>query len=58
MLLFVNLCTQVVPKQSPLDNAGENMDVVLTPHSFTSFDLLRESGSIKMKTDSLSRSSI
>ncbi|KAJ4706781.1 alpha-L-arabinofuranosidase 1 [Melia azedarach] len=49
---------KVVPKQSPLDNAGENMDVVLTPHSFTSFDLLRESGSIKMKTDSLSRSSI
>ncbi|KAJ0961544.1 hypothetical protein J5N97_001717 [Dioscorea zingiberensis] len=30
---------KVVPLQSKLQNAGENMDVVIAPHSFISFDL-------------------
>ncbi|KAF5182580.1 Alpha-l-arabinofuranosidase [Thalictrum thalictroides] len=33
---------KVVPVQSVLKNAGANMDVVLSPHSLTSFDLLRK----------------
>jgi alpha-N-arabinofuranosidase len=36
---------QVAPTQSLLENAGEEMDVVLLPHSFTSFDLLTEDSS-------------
>ncbi|XP_072997622.1 alpha-L-arabinofuranosidase 1-like [Typha latifolia] len=30
---------KVVPVQTMLSNAGTNMDVVISPHSFTSFDL-------------------
>ncbi|RWR74829.1 alpha-L-arabinofuranosidase 1-like protein isoform X1 [Cinnamomum micranthum f. kanehirae] len=31
---------KVAPIQSTLEKAGPDMDVVLTPHSFTAFDLL------------------
>ncbi|XP_056158386.1 alpha-L-arabinofuranosidase 1-like [Syzygium oleosum] len=37
---------KVVPIQSILENAGKEMDVVILPYSFTSFDLLKESTSI------------
>ncbi|KAF8043721.1 hypothetical protein BT93_A1898 [Corymbia citriodora subsp. variegata] len=37
---------QVVPIQSPLENAGKRMDVVILPYSFTSFNLLKKSTSI------------
>ncbi|KAJ6749556.1 hypothetical protein OIU85_000218 [Salix viminalis] len=33
---------KVVPAHSMLENADKDMDVVLSPHSSTSFDLLRE----------------
>lgn len=36
---------QVAPTQSLVENAGEKMDVVLLPRSFTSFDLLTEDSS-------------
>lgn len=50
---------KVVPTQKLLDNAGKDMDVVLSPYSLTSFDLLTESNSIRITgTDSLSRSFI
>ncbi|GLT73036.1 hypothetical protein SLA2020_449230 [Shorea laevis] len=49
---------KVAPAQSPLENAGEDMDVVLPPRSFTSFDLLKESSNLRTTgTDSSSRSS-
>ncbi|KAF6163868.1 hypothetical protein GIB67_024723 [Kingdonia uniflora] len=35
---------KVVPTESLFEGAGIDMDVVLTPHSFTSFNLLRNSG--------------
>ncbi|KAK6942092.1 Alpha-L-arabinofuranosidase, C-terminal [Dillenia turbinata] len=41
---------KVVPNQSLLENAADYMNVVLLPHSFTSFDLLMEPKSLlKMK---------
>ncbi|KAI6696966.1 hypothetical protein NL676_017085 [Syzygium grande] len=50
---------KVVPIQSLLENAGKEMDVVILPYSFTSFDLLKESTSIRIKGDDhSSRSSI
>jgi alpha-N-arabinofuranosidase len=50
---------QVVPAQTMIENADKDMDVVLSPYSLTSFDLLTESNDIRMpRTDSLSRSSI
>ncbi|KAG5252594.1 alpha-L-arabinofuranosidase [Salix suchowensis] len=50
---------QVVPAQTLVENADKDMDVVLSPYSLTSFDLLTESNSIRMpQTDSFSRSSI
>ncbi|KAH9738664.1 alpha-L-arabinofuranosidase 1 [Citrus sinensis] len=50
---------KVVPSLTLLENAAKDMDVVISPYSFTSFDLLRESVSMKMEgTDSFSRSSI
>lgn len=50
---------KVVATQSLLENAGKEMDVVILPYSFTSFDLLKESTSIRMKGDDYSsRSSI
>jgi alpha-N-arabinofuranosidase len=50
---------QVVPAQSMLENADKDIDVVLSPYSLTSFDLLTESNNIRMpQTDSFSRSSI
>lgn len=50
--------TKVVPAQSILENAGKDMNIVLLPHSFTSFDLLKESVNLRTTgTDSFSRSS-
>uniref|UniRef100_A0A6N2KSZ9 non-reducing end alpha-L-arabinofuranosidase n=1 Tax=Salix viminalis TaxID=40686 RepID=A0A6N2KSZ9_SALVM len=50
---------KVVPAQTLVENADKDMDLVLTPYSVTSFDLLTESNSIRMpQTDSFSRSSI
>ncbi|XP_031258531.1 alpha-L-arabinofuranosidase 1-like [Pistacia vera] len=31
---------KVVPRSSPLENAGKNMEVVVSPHSITSYDLM------------------
>ncbi|KAK6942091.1 Alpha-L-arabinofuranosidase, C-terminal [Dillenia turbinata] len=39
---------KVVPIQSPLENAADHMNVVVLPHSFTSFDLLMEAKSLLM----------
>uniref|UniRef100_A0A5B6YMF0 non-reducing end alpha-L-arabinofuranosidase n=1 Tax=Davidia involucrata TaxID=16924 RepID=A0A5B6YMF0_DAVIN len=39
---------KVVPVQSLLENPGEDMDVILPPHSFTSFDLLRQSDILRI----------
>lgn len=41
---------QVIPKRSLLESAGEEMEVVISPQSFTSIDLLLES-SLKVGTD-------
>lgn len=50
---------QVVPTQSLLKNAGKETSVSVPPHSFASFDLLKESSTLKMPgTDSATRSSI
>ncbi|PKI58955.1 alpha-L-arabinofuranosidase 1 [Punica granatum] len=51
---------KVVPVLSLLKAAGNDMDAVLSPYSFTSFDLLKKSSSIKVlgSDDSSSRSSI
>ncbi|KAI4300950.1 hypothetical protein L6164_034275 [Bauhinia variegata] len=50
---------KVVPKQSQLSSAGKDMNVVFPPHSFTSFDLLKESNDLKMPgSDYSTRSSI
>nr|ADP88923.1 alpha-N-arabinofuranosidase [Gunnera manicata] len=40
---------KVVPIQSGLGITGENLDFVLSPHSFTSFDLLRERINLRSK---------
>lgn len=50
---------QVAPIKSLLENVGEDMDVVLLPRSFTSFDLLTEdSSNLRTRgTDYSSRSS-
>jgi alpha-N-arabinofuranosidase len=49
---------QVVPAQSMLENADKDIDVVLSPYSLTSFDLLAESNNIRTpQIDSFSRSS-
>ncbi|CAK7340313.1 unnamed protein product [Dovyalis caffra] len=49
---------KVVPAQTLLENAAKDMDVVLSPYSLTSLDLLTESSNIRMpQTDSFSRSS-
>ncbi|KAB5519242.1 hypothetical protein DKX38_023561 [Salix brachista] len=39
---------KVVPAQFMVENADKDMNVVLTPYSVTSFDLLTESNSIRM----------
>ncbi|XP_057437861.1 alpha-L-arabinofuranosidase 1-like [Lotus japonicus] len=39
---------KVVPIQSLLQNVGKEMNVVVPPHSFSSFDLLKESSNLKM----------
>lgn len=51
---------QVIPKQSLLESASEEMEVVISPRSFTSIDLLMESSDIIRTTgaDSVSVSSI
>ncbi|KAK2652204.1 hypothetical protein Ddye_012060 [Dipteronia dyeriana] len=51
---------KVNPTPDLLENADKEMEVKLSPHSFTSFDLLKQSvSSIEMKgSDSLSRSSM
>ncbi|KAL9425166.1 hypothetical protein AB3S75_032158 [Citrus x aurantiifolia] len=50
---------KVVPSLTLLETAAKDMDVVISPYSFTSYDLLRESVAMKMEgTDSFSRSSI
>ncbi|XP_027353356.1 alpha-L-arabinofuranosidase 1-like isoform X1 [Abrus precatorius] len=50
---------KVVPIQSLLQNVGKDMNVTIPPHSFTSFDLLKESSNLKMPgSDSSTRSSI
>ncbi|XP_031270762.1 alpha-L-arabinofuranosidase 1-like [Pistacia vera] len=33
---------KVVPRSSPLENAGKDMEVVVSPHSVTSYDLMLE----------------
>ncbi|KAJ0098920.1 hypothetical protein Patl1_22267 [Pistacia atlantica] len=33
---------KVVPRSSPLENAGKDMEVVVSPHSITSYDLMLE----------------
>lgn len=51
--------TKVVPTKSLLQTAGENIDAVVPAHSLVSFDLLKETSSIRIAgTGSLSRSSI
>ena len=50
---------QVVPVESQLEDAGEDMEVILFPHSFTSFDLSIESPNLRMPgagTDSVRKS--
>ncbi|GAV85499.1 Alpha-L-AF_C domain-containing protein [Cephalotus follicularis] len=50
---------KVAPIQRVLETAGSNMDVVLSPYSLTSFDILKESSNIRIvKSDSISRTSI
>ncbi|KAF3967730.1 hypothetical protein CMV_008301 [Castanea mollissima] len=52
------LFNKVTPTKTLLENAGTEMNVILLPHSFTSFDLLKESSIIKTTgTDSSSRAS-
>ncbi|KAK9986996.1 hypothetical protein SO802_031947 [Lithocarpus litseifolius] len=49
---------KVAPTKTLLENAGTEMNVILLPHSFTSFDLLKESSNIRTTgTDSSSRAS-
>jgi alpha-N-arabinofuranosidase len=49
---------QVVPAQTMLENADKDIDVVLSPYSLTSLDLLTESNNIRTpQIDSFSRSS-
>ncbi|AES81079.1 putative non-reducing end alpha-L-arabinofuranosidase [Medicago truncatula] len=50
---------KVIPIQSLLQSVGKDMNVIVPPHSFTSFDLLKESSNLKMlESDSSSWSSI
>ncbi|XP_044468440.1 alpha-L-arabinofuranosidase 1-like [Mangifera indica] len=50
---------KVVPNRTLLENGGKDMDVVISPYSFTSFDLLKESVPLKTEeTDQFLRSSI
>ncbi|XVF56344.1 hypothetical protein PTKIN_Ptkin06aG0112100 [Pterospermum kingtungense] len=50
---------KVAPIQALLEDAGNDMTVLLLPHSFTSFDLLKESVSLRIiEDDSYSLSSI
>ncbi|KAF5475675.1 hypothetical protein F2P56_007455 [Juglans regia] len=51
--------TKVKKTQSPLENAGKDMDVILLPYSLTSFDLLKGSSDLRTtaRTDYFSRSS-
>ncbi|KAF4352825.1 hypothetical protein F8388_026367 [Cannabis sativa] len=50
---------KIVPTQSLLETDGGDMEVVLPPHSITSFDLLKETSSIKIAgADSIARSSM
>ncbi|KAJ4971892.1 hypothetical protein NE237_004991 [Protea cynaroides] len=49
---------KVVPNTSAFPNTGENLDVVLAPHSFTSFDLLKKSISLITKVVSDAKSYI
>ncbi|CAA2973861.1 alpha-L-arabinofuranosidase 1 [Olea europaea subsp. europaea] len=39
---------KVMPVKSSMEDAGGKVDIVLSPHSFTSFDLLMKSSSIRM----------
>ncbi|XP_035544830.1 alpha-L-arabinofuranosidase 1-like isoform X1 [Juglans regia] len=49
---------KVKPTQSPLENAGKDMDVILLPYSLTSFDLLKGSSDLRTaRIDYFSRSS-
>ncbi|KAJ1433983.1 Glycosyl hydrolase, all-beta, partial [Sesbania bispinosa] len=49
---------KVVPIQSLLQNVGKDMNVIVPPRSFTSFDFLKESSDLKMTgSDSYTRSS-
>lgn len=43
-----NYLLQVVPHESLLEMTEEDLTVVLPPHSFSSFDLLKESAKIRM----------
>lgn len=42
---------QVAPIQTLLEDAHEEISVLLLPHSFTSFDLLKESVSLRITED-------
>ncbi|KAK8705385.1 hypothetical protein V6N13_048988 [Hibiscus sabdariffa] len=46
--------TKVAPIQTLLEEADKEMSVLLLPHSFTSFDLLKESASLRITEDDLS----
>jgi len=38
---YVCLCMQIAPQQSPLQNPGNEMNVIMPPISLTVFDLFR-----------------
>jgi alpha-N-arabinofuranosidase len=58
ILLWLLHGMQVVPAQTMLENADKDIDVVLSPYSLTSSDLLTEWNNISMpQIDSFSRSS-
>lgn len=48
--LEIVLFMQISPVKTRLGEISENMDVTLLPYSFTSFDLLRKSISIRTVT--------
>lgn len=51
-----------MPIKTLLESVGKDMEVILSPHSFTSFDLLRDQESLLMEvydnTSSVQKSSL
>ncbi|KAE9457474.1 hypothetical protein C3L33_10615, partial [Rhododendron williamsianum] len=59
VFLLFSILTQVAPIKSLLENAGVDMEDLLSPHSFTSFNLPIESTKLWIpRIDSNSKSSI